>query len=338
MNCISPIRLKGSDGKYRLFPCGRCCVCKSKKSSTWFYRLKIEQKHSFRSYFVTLDYDPEHVPLVVRDDKFLMAFKYKDVQQFHKVLREELRKNNLTFRFYLVSEYGTKGKRPHYHEILFLNPIDPGKLVKFPKSNMVNFQYYDRLLSKVIPKLWKYGQHTEISQLTDERMMYSAGYTQNDFVEKVEKLPNPNFGKAKERLYQFCDDDGVLIREEKVISVDKREFLPDPERNVFSKMSLKPGIGTQELGESFFNWYQKELPLTIKKEGLTIGMPALFKRKFKERFPDVAEELTAKAFEFMDHDINEKFDSMTPEQQQEQRKSVFMYYLKKSKKNKYKNL
>lgn len=334
MNCISPIRLKGSDGKYRLFPCGRCCVCKSKKSSTWFYRLNIEAKHSFRSYFVTLDYDPEHVPLCERDGKVLMCFKYSDVQQFHKVLREELRKNNLTFRFYLVSEYGTKGKRPHYHEILFLNSIDPDKLVRFHRSKMVNYQYYDKLLATVIPKLWRYGQHTEISQLTEERVMYCAGYTQNDFVEKVEKVENPNYGSVT--LKTFYDDDGVILHEEKIY--DKRKEIKDPERSVFSKMSLRPGIGTQELDESFFSWYERELPLTIRSHGISIGMPVLFKRKFKEMFPDVADELTYKAFNFMDKQINEKFDSLTSEQQQEQRKAVFRYYAKKSKKNKYKNL
>lgn len=334
MQCISPVRLKGPDGKYRLFPCGRCCVCKSKKSSTWLYRLKIENKYSFRSYFITLDYDPEHIPLCERDDHILWCFNYKDVQKYHKLLRNKLLEYGLTFRFYLVSEYGVKGERPHYHELLFLNVIDESKIKYFKDSKEVRFRFYDNLINTLVADCWKCGSHTEVSNLTIARMMYAAGYTQNDFVVKVDKVPNPNFGSKK--IKTLFDDDGVILHEE--IIEDKREFIPDKDRAVFSRMSRKPGIGTQELNESFFAWYEKELPLILHSDGSAIAMPTLFKRKFKEKFPDVADSLVEKALKFMDQDINEAWDNLSPEQQQEQRKSVYMHYLKKSKKNKYKNL
>jgi len=118
VRCPYPVRIKPKivgDGtgkfveQYGFVPCGRCRVCRLNKAREWSVRIMDEVKHSSGSCFVTLTYNDDNLPkngtLVV-----------EDCQKFFKRLRKNAQKK---IRYYLGAEYGEKGRRPHYHAILF---------------------------------------------------------------------------------------------------------------------------------------------------------------------------------------------------------------------------
>ena len=45
-------------------PCGKCLYCYQRKQESWRIRLQSEMKSSFSTFFVTLTYDDEHLPIV----------------------------------------------------------------------------------------------------------------------------------------------------------------------------------------------------------------------------------------------------------------------------------
>jgi len=91
------------DWDYTL-PCCKCAECLAQKSIEWSYRIMLESKDYKRSCFITLTYADNPVSLIK-----------SDYQKFLKRLRKKIG----PFRYFLCGEYGSKGKRPHYHAIIF---------------------------------------------------------------------------------------------------------------------------------------------------------------------------------------------------------------------------
>lgn len=83
------------------------------------FRLEQEHRYSKGAIFVTLTYDPKHIPSNGSLDK-------RHLQLYLKKLRKQDQKENgLTkIRYFAVGEYGTLYGRPHYHLLLFnVSPI-----------------------------------------------------------------------------------------------------------------------------------------------------------------------------------------------------------------------
>lgn len=123
MACISPLSIPRPNGKGsadRLtVPCGKCIGCLSAHRQDWTFRLKQELKTATSAVFLTLTYVDEHLPINPVSKK--PEVSKIDVQLFLKRLRKRCPKVKL--RYYLVSEYGPKTKRPHYHGIFFNLPF-----------------------------------------------------------------------------------------------------------------------------------------------------------------------------------------------------------------------
>lgn len=115
-----------------LLPCGKCAACINRKIQEWTFRLDNERINSAVTYFVTLTYDNEHVPI----NKYgKMELRKSDLQNFFKKLRYDHSNNpdygifeNHYFRtdlkreklrYYAVGEYGTLRSRPHFHLVIF---------------------------------------------------------------------------------------------------------------------------------------------------------------------------------------------------------------------------
>lgn len=114
MPCRSPFYVDGKRGEKIPLPCGRCPSCRRRKVNEWVFRMLEEDKHSKTSFFITLTYDTDHVPL---QSSGYMTLDKPDLQKFFK----RLRKKGSVFRYYAVGEYGSKSLRPHYHIIMFGN-------------------------------------------------------------------------------------------------------------------------------------------------------------------------------------------------------------------------
>lgn len=127
--CTSPVRIKNPKKSYshnvdKYFldvPCNCCPNCRATKQLSWVTRMYFEWQHTLKcggaSYYYTLTYNNEHLP-----KKYgIPVFSKRDCQLFFKRLRRNLeRKGYRTdFKYFLVSEYGSEKKRPHYHFILF---------------------------------------------------------------------------------------------------------------------------------------------------------------------------------------------------------------------------
>lgn len=114
--CFTPFYKKNENIP---LPCGRCPMCLKRRASGWSFRLVKEGERALSSFFITLTYNTQHVPIT---QKGFMSLSKRDLQLFIK----RLRKNETTtdqkqfpIKYYAVGEYGGKTNRPHYHLILF---------------------------------------------------------------------------------------------------------------------------------------------------------------------------------------------------------------------------
>jgi hypothetical protein len=137
--------------------CGKCYACRKNKSIEWIFRIHWEDKKHIFSQFLTLTYSPEHVPTKIRNNQLVYELHYPDVQLFLKNLRRKIDYAGFKtkIRYFIVGEYGKKFKRPHYHIILWGNPL--------PENT--------------IQKTWDKG-FIHIGQVEPASINYVSGYTQ----------------------------------------------------------------------------------------------------------------------------------------------------------------
>ncbi len=179
MNCFHPVKIYLTDEErerrmhldesypllYRMatfvyVPCGKCEACLSKRKSDWFVRLKKEHEMCESAYFITLTYDQDKVPWEFVDSNGellpVMVVSKKDCQDFLKRLRKNIQPFKV--RYFLISEYGPRTLRPHYHLILF----------NFP-------QLLNGELLNILDKSWGNG-FVSCSPVNDSRISYCVNY------------------------------------------------------------------------------------------------------------------------------------------------------------------
>lgn len=115
MQCMTPMSIY-RNGKTEIVPCGKCPNCLSRNRSGFNLRLSTELKNSVATYFVTLTYSNENLPLKpTKDGSIEPAFNKRHLQLYLKFLRNK----GLKFKYFAVAEYGERLHRPHYHFLLF---------------------------------------------------------------------------------------------------------------------------------------------------------------------------------------------------------------------------
>ncbi len=112
-------------------PCGQCIGCRLQYAKTWANRCVCESlSHpDGTNWFVTLTYDPEHVPAGNRGQYTLDP---PALSSWIKRLRRRLEYNGTAadgVRFFACGEYGGQTLRPHYHVLLFNAPLSIGSIV-----------------------------------------------------------------------------------------------------------------------------------------------------------------------------------------------------------------
>ena len=169
--------VKKKDGSRRklLVNCGKCLECMKAYSSQWAYRCVQEAKKYKDNCFVTLTYNEEHLPVGG-------TLRRSDLQKFIKRLRKKIYPQKV--RFFYCGEYGKRGKRPHYHIMLF----------GWKPDDMVFFKYDKRdplFRSRILENLWSiYFQSdtgkalynpigfVSVGDITFDSAMYCAKYLQ----------------------------------------------------------------------------------------------------------------------------------------------------------------
>lgn len=129
-----------------------------------FLRLKEEWKAQQKAVFVTLTYSDEHVPVKFAYNQERGAFpvfhfEKSIVQLWMKILRKTQPE---PIKYYLVSEYGEKTLRPHYHAIIF------------------NLQGSLEQITLALQKTWKFGL-INVGTVTDASINYVAKYMINRY-------------------------------------------------------------------------------------------------------------------------------------------------------------
>lgn len=273
MSCHKPMQAyKGRDGTVKIgrtpslrginesmqLPCGKCMGCKKDYARMWSLRIGHEAQLWDSNYFVTFDYDNEHLPKS-------LSLEYDDFQRFLKRLRKQFSGQKRCYhsseecvgcypvRYYVAGEYGARYKRPHYHAILF-------NLVLPDVEQYVN----GTQRSGILEKIWGNGRAV-MGTVTPQSCAYVAGYVNK----KV-------YGKEAAEHY------------EDVVNLSTGEV--SRRKPEFNAMSTRPGLGAW--------WYAKYKAdifphdMAIERGGKRYKVPRFYYERYKkEATPQQIEEI-----------------------------------------------
>lgn len=235
-------------GRLLQLPCRHCVGCRLDHSKEWANRILLEQKYHASSYFVTLTYDDEHLPVRYGVDSSTgeilaphASLVKADLQKFFKRLRKATKQK---LSYFCSGEYGSQTYRPHYHCIIFGLVLNDLKEIK---RNFGNEPYF---VSSLIEKVWPFGMHV-IGRVTMESAAYVARYT----------LKKATHGFSKE-YYEIA---GI-----------------EPE---FQTISSKPAIGRRFYDENIERFKYCTFSVSTPTGGLKMSMPEYFRKKYKEIDP-----------------------------------------------------
>lgn len=268
-------------------PCGQCLDCRLAKSRDWATRCVLESLYHPEGscFFLTLTYDEEHVP---KSDCGFETLEKDRISIFMKRLRRKFQyqKEDIGIRFYGVGEYGSETFRPHYHLLLFNCKLDDLSIMKMTRDG------FYLMNSPTIDSCWQdeNGQPLGIvfvASFAFESAAYVARYT-------CGKL-----AKSKEDD-QYLSSVGVL-----------------PE---FSRMSLKPGIGSlyaDDHLEAIFSKDQLVLPQQFNDSSMrprVVKPPQYYLRKLESVDPVLFEKIKASRDAVLEVlESNEKYKSSMDE-------------------------
>lgn len=184
--CISPIsiknpnyglKLKYKDTKshYIRVPCGFCSECIASKQMQMVQRIQMESVHN-HLFFCTLTYSNKTLPIITTSSGFDIRFAdYRDVVNMVKRLRKL---DSLpSFRYFAVSELGSKRGRPHFH-VLFL-------VSKRPQDKYVDCLNLEKLFFDSVLCEWRrnYGstRNPNYVPLCDYKRVYTRNGVRSNF-------------------------------------------------------------------------------------------------------------------------------------------------------------
>lgn len=178
-------------------PCGQCIGCRIDYSRQWADRCILEAQEHEQNWFVTLTYDDYHIKDTCRrtyidsetgEEKEIMSLNKRDLQKFHKDLRNALaerdkkaqgvtkysdldKSQTSKIRFFACGEYGSPSKtmRPHFHDIVFGLKLTDLVCVDY---NELKQPLYE---SKWLSDIWQKGK-VVIGEVTWQSCAYVARY------------------------------------------------------------------------------------------------------------------------------------------------------------------
>lgn len=133
-------------------PCGQCSACMVNKSLQWKFRLEHEVLSNDLALWLTLQYDDDHLIYAVRN-RMPVVWKLH-CQNYFRQLRKYIVKHKLkvSFKYFLVSEYGPQTLRPHYHVLMLF------QLPQIPFDRMLQMR---QTLYEQCKERWYHGHCQE---------------------------------------------------------------------------------------------------------------------------------------------------------------------------------
>lgn len=173
--------------RHDVIPCGKCNGCLMDRSRQWANRCMLERTMHDESYFITLTYNAESVPVHWHADASsgeatpILTLDKSHLQMFWKNVRNHLGQ----CRYLACGEYGSRTHRPHYHAIVFGLHLDDLQLYSHTRTG--GTLYTSQALSNCWSKyLGNDGQNNPIyapygnllvADCTWESCAYVARYT-----------------------------------------------------------------------------------------------------------------------------------------------------------------
>lgn len=221
--------------KALLVPCGRCIGCRLDYSREWAIRCMKEVEQYQDNWFLTLDYDDEHLPV---GKKGVPSLRPSDVSSFMKRLRTRLQREigHVGVRFFACGEYGDASLRPHLHIILINCPLpDLQERHPIPVDGVVKWiRQYDTngeklLYSPLIGECWTYGR-SPLGKVTFESCAYVSRY-----------IVKKQYGEGAEQ-YQECGVEAPFVRMSRNPGIGHQWFMENLDRIYeFDNFNIKRG-------------------------------------------------------------------------------------------------
>lgn len=254
MQCISPTSIKdplGTTNAQRIIvDCGKCGACLHNRRVDWSFRLAQEMRSAISGWFITLTYDPEHVPI----KNGIQTLNKRHVQLFCKRVRKEHTRMNESgsdwlkmpqMRYYAIGEYGSKTGRPHYHLLMF------------------NLQYD---LAAKLDRYWSVGKQRSNSQIKGSN-----------------KRGQIKMGAITSATIHYCTKHHVNTRKgEEVLDQETGELvdLDTIRQGEFALMSRRPGIGFDYV-EKNREWHESDSRRYVMNNGYRQRLPRYYANKLK---------------------------------------------------------
>ena len=145
-------------GRDNLFflPCGHCSACVARKKKEWTVRCCMESMEHSENCFITLTYDVEHYPGVMKKEDLVCFIK-------------DLRNRGIKCRYFGCGERGDQNGRCHFHIIIF------GWIPKDLKFHSKSQSSVDLYTSKFVSDVWAKGLIT-VQEFSPFAASYVAGY------------------------------------------------------------------------------------------------------------------------------------------------------------------
>lgn len=270
---------------HMLVPCGKCIACLNRQRKEKTYRLKQESLHSDYSLFVTLTYDDEHLPMksYLDDDgvqHVYCGFDKKHLQDYFKLVRYHLSNldSKITFRYFLVSEYGHQTFRSHYHYIAFLNYVRPVQTTA---------------VKEILLACWKHGQNNVVKEANDANIHYVTKYVLKDIGNEwsfdsnrhaVANGYNIDYslvaGKFLERCFTLCSKRPYIgYQAEPYLSANASQTAVDLVMQTSHQVDKSTGEVRSFTSPSYDNSGVSSYDGTIYSDGYRQAMPRIYRQK-----------------------------------------------------------
>lgn len=242
-------------------PCGRCAACLANRVSNWSFRLRQEDKVSESSYFLTLTYDNDHLPITKNG---FMDLRVSDLQKYFKRLRKAHEGSGglgKPLKYYAVGEYGGRFHRPHYHILLFnarLSDIISSKFAALAERGIIELDgqtEYDI-------KYWGY----------EKKVSYTFGTKKFRVVHPEVRIGHGTIGMVSGASVGYTM---------KYISKQWRPWHKNDDRTPQFSISSN-GLGINYLTNQMVDWHRSDMynrQYCLIEDGKKIPLPRYYKDK-----------------------------------------------------------
>lgn len=230
----------------QLVPCGKCVACLARKRNEWTYRLTKESEKSDYTYFGTLTYDNDNIPVRVKNGIPYLVFRKSDVQKYLKRVRYFISEisSDIWCSYYLVSEYGGHGHRPHYHFLWFVHGD--------------RYLQHKKQIDMILRDCWQLGFVT-FKPANQANIHYVTKYCVKDLEQIPEDCIDPVFILASKRPYIGSIYEPILQSQ-----VDQSSLEPKVFNNGFP--AAMPRIYRQKLGAAGLSVQMSDIDPRLTRE------------------------------------------------------------------------